>query len=1084
MDKDVVPWFQMMQKTSPFRSWVSFTHALELEFGPSPFDCPRSTLFKLTQSGSVGDYYLEFTALANRVTGVTVDALLDCFISGLKADIRRDVITQNPNSLLKAVSLAKLFEEKHTSTIKPYSHSTYNRNLNTNPKTNTLPALLPTPNQKPSTQTGVPTNVKKISLAEMQLRRDKGLCYTCNDKFTPSHRCPNKQYLLLHFDELDDPPDSITEAVTDNALEHHLSYHALKGSSGVGTMRFQGSINGVTVQILLDSGSSDNFLQPRIAHYLNLPIEPIPSFQVLVGNGNALEVEGLVRDVTVSVQNHKLRIPVYLLPIAGADLVLGASWLATLGPHVSDYSALTLKFYLGSDFVTLKGEKATLPTQAQFHHIRRLCNTHAIAEFFSIQFQSLDVPQDVGLELPDHIHPDLALLLFTYRTVFDKPTGRFIKSYASIAAPLTNLLKKGCFQWDSHASTAFQQLKEAITQAPILALPDFAKPFILETDASGTGIDQIIQTPEQQAWLHKFLGYDFSIEYKPGKDNVGADALSRSFFMAMSQPTWDIISLLKAAIASDSKYNEILQACNQGNPPHQNYSAQDQLLYWKHRLVIPPKHPLIKQVLHEFHNSPIGGHAGTARTLARISAQFFWKGMSRDIKNHVQQCLLCQQAKTSTTLPAGLLQPLSIPVQIWEDLAMDFIVGLPPSHGFTVILVVVDRLSKYAHFATLKTDYTSTQVAEVFMKNIVKLHGLPKSIVSDRDRVFTSKFWQQLFKLSGTTLAMSSAYHPQSDGQSEALNKCLEMYLRCFTVDNPREWSKLLPWAEFWYNSSFQSSINMTPFRAVYGRDPPTIVKYQLDSTDPPSLQELLLQRDVTLNQLKTHLVKAQQRMKKFADKKRIPLEFDIGELVLVKLQPYRQHSVALRKHQKLGLRYFGPFPIIKKIGSVAYKLLLPASAKIHSVFHVSLLKKCKGNHQTPYLPLPLLTNEFGPVVQPSRILDSRTIIRGDQHIAQVLIQWDGLDATQATWEDATVIHKDYPNFYLEDKVDFYGGGNVTRVEESLDKESQEKDDWVTNEHGETVIQNIQVAKNEEIKAGRKSERTRKPNQMLKEFVW
>lgn len=161
---------------------------------------------------------------------------------------------------------------------------------------------------------------------------------------------------------------------------------------------------------------------------------------------------------------------------------------------------------------------------------------------------------------------------------------------------------------------------------------------------------------------------------------------------------------------------------------------------------------------------------------------------------------------------------------------MDFITGLPKSFGFTVIMVVIDRLTKYAHFVAMKTDYSSKSVAEAFMTNIVKLHGIPKSIVSDRDKVFTSSFWQQLFKLQGTTLAMSTTYHPQSDGQSEALNKCVEMYLRCFTFDNPKGWFKMLPLAEYWYNSAYQNSAGMTPFRAVYGREPPGLMRHCSDT--------------------------------------------------------------------------------------------------------------------------------------------------------------------------------------------------------------------------------------------------------------
>lgn len=137
------------------------------------------------------------------------------------------------------------------------------------------------------------------------------------------------------------------------------------------------------------------------------------------------------------------------------------------------------------------------------------------------------------------------------------------------------------------------------------------------------------------------------------------------------------------------------------------------------------------------------------------------------------------------------------------------------SKGFQVIMVVVDRLSKYAHFAALKLGFTSAQVAEKFFDIVVKLHGLPATIVSDRDKVFTSSFWRHLFRLQGTTLHMSSAYHPQTDGQTEAVNKCLEMYLRCIVYENPRAWVNCLGWAEFWYNTATHTSTGMTPFKAV-----------------------------------------------------------------------------------------------------------------------------------------------------------------------------------------------------------------------------------------------------------------------------
>jgi len=334
----------------------------------------------------------------------------------------------------------------------------------------------------------------------------------------------------------------------------------------------------------------------------------------------------------------------------------------------------------------------------------------------------------------------------------------------------------------------------------------------------------------------------------------------------------------------------------QNKPPNPSYSVSDKLLYWKGRLVLPRGHEVVNKILYEFHSTLLGGHSGFIRTLQRIASQFYWHGMQQDIKEFVQSCLICQQAKHDTSLPSGLLEPLPIPEQIWEDVAMDFITGLPSSNGHTVIMVVIDRLSKYAHLASLKSDFNSKQVAELFMKTIVKLHGFPRTIVSDRDKVFTSHFWQHLFKLSGTTLKLSIAYHLQTDGQSEALNKCIEMYLRCFTFENPKEWYKLLSWAEFWYNSSFHHNTGITPFKAVYGREPSLLIKYTFNIQDPHSVQEQLMQRDVVISRLKVNLQKAQQHMKNYADARRKPFQLAIGDMVLVKLQPYRQHSVSLRK--------------------------------------------------------------------------------------------------------------------------------------------------------------------------------------------
>jgi hypothetical protein len=318
---------------------------------------------------------------------------------------------------------------------------------------------------------------------------------------------------------------------------------------------------------------------------------------------------------------------------------------------------------------------------------------------------------------------------------------------------------------------------------------------------------------------------------------------------------------------------------------------------------------------------------------------------------------------------------------------MDFIEGLPLSDGANTILVVVDRLTKYAHFLPLRHPYTATSVSKLFIDNIVKLHGVPATIVSDRDKIFTSHFWRELVKALGTKLNYSTAYHPQTDGQSERVNQCLEQYLRCAVQDNPRQWRKWLGLAEFWYNSSFHTALGCSPFKALYKLEPNFGGMPNLASHTDSSATDTALEYQAQTELLRAQLLHAQHRMKTHADKNRIEREYAVGEQVLLKLQPYAQQSVVNRPYPKLSYKYFGPYTILERIGVVAYKLALPASAKVHPVFHVSQLKPFTTNYTPVYSTLPDVPNLTVADPIPVEILQRRLVRKGNTASPQVLIR-------------------------------------------------------------------------------------------------
>ena len=429
-------------------------------------------------------------------------------------------------------------------------------------------------------------------------------------------------------------------------------------------------------------------------------------------------------------------------------------------------------------------------------------------------------------------------------------------------------------------------------------------------------------------------------------------------------------------------------------------------------------------IVSSLHDSPMGGHSGFPVTYRRIKQLFAWSGMKAQIKSYVACCSVCQQAKADRSRYPGLLQPLPVPEQSWQVIGLDFIEGLPKSANVYTILVVIDTFSKYAHFLPLSHPFTAFKVAQLFLDSVYKLHGMPTSIISDRDRVFTSHLWQDLFRLSGTTLKMSSSYHPQIDGQTERINQCLETFLRSFVHACPSKWSSWLSLAEYWYNTSFHSSLGRSPFEVLYGHPPRHFGITVADASVSVDLQTWLTDRELMVKVIRQHLLRAQQRIKHQADKGRSEREFQVGDSVFLKLQPYVQTSVATRANHKLSFKYFGPYTVVQRIGKVAYKLQLPATAAIHPVFHVSQLKRALG--VPPPLVSATLPNDLGHLQVPVQILNRRVVFRGGRQVPQVHVRWSQSDEALATWEDEDSLRARFPAAAAWGQAAYQGRGTVS----------------------------------------------------------
>lgn len=547
----------------------------------------------------------------------------------------------------------------------------------------------------------------------------------------------------------------------------------------------------------------------------------------------------------------------------------------------------------------------------------------------------------------------------------------------------------------------------------------------------------------QVRYAERLSKFNVVIAYRPGVLNGAADALSRMHspeegegpihaallptpvqlgslsVLVLQTPLHledpnDVNTRIKNAYQDDEVTQTLLQDLIRDPESHTDYIVDVGLLFHQGRIVVPDDSDIKRDILCYCHDAPTSGHFGVHKTCELVSRTYYWPRLRQFVKRFVTSCDTCQRSKTARHKPYGLLQSLPVPETPWSSISMDFIVQLPESKGFTAILVLVDRLTKMAHFAPTHDEVDADGTVSLFMNHVVRVHGLPDDIVSDRGSTFTARFTRAFLEALQVKQNLSSAFHPQTDGQTERTNSTLEQYLRCFINHQQDNWSDLLPMAEFCYNNTVHSSINQTPFFALYGYHPRFSFNIPRVSSSSPMAEDRLTALKEIQDDLQFHIKSAQESQQRNYNQHVQPQPaLEPGDLVWL----VRTNIKTTRPSLKLDAKKFGPYPIAEAVGTRSFRLQLPKSmSKIHPVFHVSLLEPYTANtipgRVIPPPPPVEVEGELEYVVED--VVDSRRF----RNKLQYLVQWHGYN--EVSWEPAnhvehspdlvTAFHRRYPN--------------------------------------------------------------------------
>ncbi|GLB43148.1 putative retrotransposable element tf2 155 kda protein type 1-like [Lyophyllum shimeji] len=534
----------------------------------------------------------------------------------------------------------------------------------------------------------------------------------------------------------------------------------------------------------------------------------------------------------------------------------------------------------------------------------------------------------------------------------------------------------------------------------------------------------------QARWSLYLANFDFVLHHRPGRSMGKPDALSRrpdhgdgsadNADIVLLKPEFFAVRALQGLIAAGEE-DKILRDIRRGNREgaqedvvakaaaalksarsgvrsvrSAEWSEDQGVLMFRGRIYVPNIPDLRRRIVEQHHDSRVAGHPGRWKTLELVSRSYWWPQMSRYIGSYTSTCDLCQRTKVRRQLPMGQLHPLPIPEGRWSVVSVDFIVKLPEAHGYDAVMVVVDSVGKRAHFIPTHTTCTAMGAANLYRKHVWKLHGLPDAFVSDRGPQFVAEFTRELYRLLGIKLSTSTAYHPQSDGQTERVNQELEQYLRVFCNERQDDWDDLLPEAEFQYNNHVHSATKFMPFMLDTGRNPRMGFEPRPLNSNNETANEFFERMKLAQEEAKAALAKAKDDMARYYDQRRIPApEYKPGDRVYLDASDIQ----TTRPSKKLSHRYLGPYTIERQVGPLAYKLRLPRSmSRLHPVFNAVKLRLAPpdpipGRRARPPPPPTLIDDEEWFDVED--ILDSRFFRRKLQY----KVKWKGYGYEDASWE-------------------------------------------------------------------------------------